>query len=202
MGAELTLSNPTAYAGGVESSSRFLGVNSKSNLVLRYAFKTPSAAIVKTLTFKSKVAWLSSVGISATTKYPMRLKITRDATSHINAGSETSDYDAEMTLIADLAQGANVYNDVSATISGLSLAPDATYYLYIFPGSSSAHMFYCYDASGADLSSLICDEMLQGLVCIDDGADFGGYQPDVDTGSEWIQVVPMIDDGASWAVLG
>lgn len=202
MSTTINLGTPTAFSGGIETSQRFVGVNSGANLVLRYTFKAPDSGIVTKVKFLSSFAWLSSVGITGTTSYPMRLKLSKSATSHINAGASTSDYDATITLTANLAEGSNVFHEVSAEIGDLSLAPGETCYLYLFPGVTTAHIFYCYDTSGNDQSQLVTVDVLSGLMYVGDGEDWAAYEPYVGNGESWDLCTPYVGDGTTWGQCG
>ena len=143
--ASLTLSSPSGFANGsAQTSGPFVGHMSSANHVLRYSFKTPADGYINSLTFAT--TFRHFMGDAGATYY-VRVKVTESATSHVNAGSGTSDYNGTISVsgTADLGR--------SCTITGLWLKPNTTYYLFLFPGSQNFAK-YCYNNSGADLSSL------------------------------------------------
>jgi hypothetical protein len=80
----------------------------------------------------------------------VRFKVTDDATSYINAGPGYA-YDGSVSLTETW--------DVnkSFTVNGLSLAPNKTYYIFLFPGESYQFMKFCYSNELKDLSTLTAE---------------------------------------------
>lgn len=143
--ASLTLSSAYGFANGSEQiGSPVVGYLSSTNYVLRYSFKTPANGYITSLTFAT--IFNRYMGIASVT-YNVRVKITESSTSHINAGTGTSDYNGTMGVsgTADISR--------SCTINGLWLKPNTTYYVFLFPGSQD-FAYSCFDYTGADLSSL------------------------------------------------
>lgn len=206
MGTALSLNGPVGYKdGSAQTSGPFVGFqysNGDINYVLRYSFTTPSSGYITTLKFKTTLNYYS--GDTGYTR-PIRLKITTSATTHINAGADAT-YDAEYSYSVNTAS-----TSATMTINNLNLAPNTTYYIYLFPGSGYSndgsskvgqYLVYCYDASSNDLSSLEYTDTLSGLVYIDNGSSWDAYEVYIDNGTSWDPYVLYIDDGSSWDVCG
>lgn len=149
--ATLTLSGPVGYKAGAEQTTGpFIGYSSNTNYVLRYSFTTPASGYIKALSFSTTFRHNSG---DAGTTFNVRVKVTTSATSHINAGPSTTDYDATMSMSGTANQAK------SCTISGLWLKPSTTYYVYLFPGSQS-FLKYCYDNNKNDFASLSYDAIV------------------------------------------
>lgn len=167
MATSITLSGPVAYAGGSSTSSKFVGYNADKNCVLRYSFTTPSGGYITSLNLSAQFAWYSAQGYSSVDgskqSIPTRVKITTDSSSHVNAGSSTTDYNATLPTFVNFSAGANVQNSISTTVSGILLSPSTTYYMYFYPSSSRHHMFYFYDYTGTDHTAISYDSLVNSF---------------------------------------
>lgn len=204
MSTALTLSTPVAYYGGTPSASLMLGYvynNGSINCVLRYSFTTPANGYITALQLETTLRYYSGV---AGFTYPIRVKVTDSETSHINAGMNTEDYDAEFDYTLTTAN-----TTVTVPIEGIRLFPNKTYYLYLFPGSGYStnsnakygqYLVFCYDNSKNDLSTLVYTAMLSGLVAIGNGGGWDVYECWIDNGESWERYIPYIDDGTGWVM--
>lgn len=213
MATNLTLSGPIGYRAGIQmESGKFLGFYYSSgeiNYVLRYSFTTPTSVYITSLTFNTTFRLaINEFPCDAGYTRPIRFKVTTSSTSHINAGKDTTDYDAEYSYYTTEEN-----TPATITIDGLNLSPNTTYYLYLFPGSGYAndaserhgqYMVYLYNNNGNDLSSLAYDEsnINTGFVYIDNGTGWDAYAVYIDNGSGWDQYIPYIDNGSSWDACG
>lgn len=202
MATGLTLASPVGFCNGEEQSGGpFLGFqysDGDRNYVLRYGFRTPTGGTLTGLTLTTTLRWYSG-----DTGYlrPIRMKVTTDADSHVAAGAGDS-YDAEYSYSVTTADTA-----VSISITGLTLPPDTTCYLYLFPGSGFVNdgsakngqfLLYCYDNSGADLATLEATIQPGGRVYIDTGSKWEAFEVYIDSGTQWQKYIPYIDSGTEW----
>lgn len=160
--------------------SAVVGYESSSNRVARYSFKAPA-------TGASGIS-LSGSGVSlggGSSSAAIRYYITTSSTSHANAGSGST-YTGTLTL--NVVSGE--YKITGA--ANIILLPNATYYLWIFPGSTTYGWWYWISTMPLTTSGGA------GLVYIDSGSSLAAYMPYIDTGSGWVQAMPYIDTGSEW----
>ena len=201
MATKLTLSGPIGYMGGSsQNSGPFVGYASSKNYVLRYSFKTPTEGSVTAVQFTTTFRTYSGSG-SISSSRPIRVKITNSSTSYKNAGSGSS-YDATFT------------GSGTVTVSNLSLVPDTTYYVWLFPGFSGSYsLSYCYDNNGDDYASIgytAIDKTVPVITCsiaVDSSTSFtlkGAssvscdiWEYSIDNGSTWTQYSTVAGVSAS-----
>lgn len=137
MATVLTITHDASLLNGSNSAQRgYVGVLS-GNWVMRYKFTTPSTGNVTGLLFRSY--WYHTAGFNFST-YPVRAYVTTSGTSHVNAGSGST-YHASM-----YAETSGNYN-VAVNISGLTLSPSTTYYIYLFAGYSASYRYSAHNYS-------------------------------------------------------
>lgn len=137
MATVLTISHDASLLNGSNSGQRgYVGVMS-GNWVMRYKFTTPSTGYVSSLLFRSY--WYHTAGFNFST-YPVRAYVTTSSTSHNNANSGST-YSASM-----YAETSGSYN-VAVNITGLTLPPSTTYYIYLFPGYTASYRYSAHNYS-------------------------------------------------------
>lgn len=174
--ATISLSSPTYYKAGTSGVSGVVGYESSSNRVARYSFKAPA-------TGASSIS-LSGSGVSlgeGSSTAAIRYYITTSSTSHANAGSGST-YTGTLTIKSGAVSGS----------ANIILLPNTTYYLWIFPGSTTYGWWYWISTMTLTTSGGA------GLVYIDNGSSMVAYMPYIDTGSGWVQAMPYIDTGTEW----
>lgn len=123
--ALIQLTNPTFYKNGQPGHSEVVGFESGVTRVARYTFRTPDTGATA-LSFQ-----MPNVSYEAGTYIPIRFAVTAEADSHCNAG-ETAPY-----------QGTAAIQGIYATGQlQLRLEPNATYYLWFFPGRNTWGWYY------------------------------------------------------------
>lgn len=125
--ATIQLTEWTYYKNGKSGVSRVYGYEDDSRRVARCTFRSPS-------TGASGISLaLHTGGVGAGDIIPIRYFIGTDPDSHANAG-----YDAEYTGTLTLSSD---YVKFTAS-ADLLLAPDQTYYLWVFPGEDKFGWFW------------------------------------------------------------
>ena len=132
--AVITTGVSQVYAGTEATSSKIVGRNGGKNYVARYSFVTPP-------TGANTVSWeLQENYTGEGTRPALRWALTTDATSHVDAGP-ASEYHGTVTATA---YGGSYIFSGSAD---LVLLPSTTYYLWIFPNTTT-YGFYWLKQSG------------------------------------------------------
>lgn len=178
--ATITLSSPTYYKAGTSGVSAVVGYESSSNRIARYSFTAPSTGASSV----SITTGNCSTGGGSTTSV-IRFYITTSSTSHTNAGSG-SDYTGSLTM--SLSNG--VY--IGTGSASILLLPNTTYYVWVFPGSTTYGWWYWCSTMTLTTSGGA------GLVYIDNGSSMVAAIPYIDNGSSWVQAMPYIDNGSSF----
>ena len=128
--ATLSLVSKAGYKGGEPTSVAYVGnLGSGQNYVIRFEYKTPDCYL-KALNFS--ITYRHASG-STGNGYVTGVKVTTDATSHINAGTSTTDFDAKFTVTGTATATRSV------TIENLWLPPNTTFYVYLFPLASDGY---------------------------------------------------------------
>ena len=193
--AALTLSGPVGYlAGSPQTTGPFVGyLGSGKNYVLRYSFRTPSNGYITSLTFSTKFRHYSG---SASHSFKVGLKVTSSPNSHINASTDTKDFDADSGWMSGTGN-----KDITFSVKDLRLTPNTTYYVYLFPlPGDGAYMKYCYDNNDIDYGKLSYDSIIYGLVYLEDGTQAEPYEAFIDNGSSWDFYIPNGDNGSGWDI--
>ena len=183
----ITSGLPQVYAGASATNLKLVGYNGGKNYVARYSFKTDA-------TGGSHISWklLNSSFSGNGTVPPLRWYIGTSSNSHINAGVSTTKYHGSVK-VSD-----NGGNDAFSGSADVVLMPNTTYYLWIFPATST-YGFYWLDVE--DKATLETSGAA-GLVHIDNGSSFDSYQVYIDNGSGWDMYIPYIDNGSGWDLCG
>lgn len=184
--ATITTSAVQAYSGTSTSTTRIVGRNASKNCVARYSFTTDSVG-ASTVSFE-----IPKNSVGSGTRPPLRWCITDSASSHIDAGSSTTNYDGTVT-VTDV-QGWDVFTGSVNKV----LSPNTTYYLWIFPNTSTYGFYYL----GGNYTATVTTSGAAGVVYIDNGTKLEAYQCYIDNGSGWDLYAPYVDNGTGWDVCG
>lgn len=76
--------------------------------------------------------------------------------------------------------------------ASILLQPNTTYYVWVFPGSTTYGWWYWCNTMTLTTSGGA------GLVYIDNGSSMVAAIPYIDNGSSWVQAMPYIDNGSSF----
>lgn len=170
----LAIEVSTYFKAGTGGVSKVVGYESGSNRVARYQFTTPAAGASK---ISFSITGIELGGGNASS--PLRFYIGTDAESHINAGQD-SEYTGEITMSTD-------GGDYTATgEADIFLMPNTTYYLWMFPGSTTYGWFSWEHCKTVEIREA-------GLVQIDLGDATVVALPYIDYGTQWKQSVPNVD---------
>lgn len=127
MATTITTGKPACYAGGTSGASYVVGYESKQNRVVRYTFTTDSGGASNVSVLIPNYSKSDDTGSSTA---PLRWYIGSSSTDHANAGADST-YNGTLTMTAS-----GGYYNFSGTAS-VVLTPNTTYYLWIFPGSTT-----------------------------------------------------------------
>lgn len=178
----LNLTDEVFFNNGVSGASDVVGVSSGNNRVVRYKFiSPPEGASSVSISIEN-----SSAG-NGSTPAALRFYIGTDPNSHINAGS-TSLYTGDF-----VAKPASAYYTYTGE-ADILLLPEETYYLFVFPATTTFGWMYWYVA--ASLTAIGG----AGLVRIYTKSGWVMATPYIDTGKDWNRVLTYIDTGNSWAI--
>lgn len=181
--ATITSSTAKMYDGTSTSSIYGVGINDGRNRVARYTFVTDASGA-------SSVSWALANNYDSGfgTMPPLRWYIGKSSTSHIDAGAGTTTYSGNVT--ATLSGGAYTFSGSADIV----LLPNTTYYLWIFPNTTT---YGFYNLSSGEKATLET-EGAAGLVYIDSGSGFQPYQVYIDNGSKFELYMPYIDNGSKF----
>lgn len=183
--ATITTGTSQVYEGTSTSSTKIVGYNGGKNYVARYSFKTDSVGA-------SKVSWeIGGNSVGGGTRPPLRWYLTTSASSHINAGASTTAYHG--TVSVKNVGGYDVFSGSADTV----LLPNTTYYLWVFPNTTTYGFYYL---GGTDKAT-VTTTGAAGLVYIDNGTKFEAYQCYIDNGSSWDLYMPYVDNGSSFELM-
>lgn len=177
--AVITLSNPTYYAGGTSGVSSVVGYESNQNRVCRFQFTAPD-------TGASSVEFSQS-GISfgaGSSNVSIRFLITDDGNSYANAGNGTP-YSGTISISG---------NKATASVS-IVLLPGKTYYLWLFPGTSTFGWWYW------TATATLTTYGGAGIINYDTGSAWEQYLLYYDTGSTWVQIIVYYDTGSELVLI-
>ncbi len=127
MATNITTGKPLCYEAGASGASYVVGYESKHNRVVRYAFTTGSGGASE---ISVSIPNYTKNSDSGSDSAPLRFFIGTSPTSHANAGAD-SEYTGALTMTT-----AGGYYHFTGTAK-IILAPNTTYYLWIFPGSTA-----------------------------------------------------------------
>lgn len=127
MATTITTGKPACYAGGTSGASYVVGYESKQNRVVRYTFTTGSGGASNVSVLIPNYSKSDDTGSSTA---PLRWYIGSSSTDHANAGADST-YNGTLTMTTS-----GGYYNFSGTAS-VVLTPNTTYYLWIFPGSTT-----------------------------------------------------------------
>lgn len=126
--ATITLNGPSYYLSGTNVdnlNSRVVGYESTYNRVARYSFTSPSSGASHVdLSF-------TGMTLGGGTQTPLRFYIGTDSTDHANAGAGSS-YTGQMSYSNSTWSGS----------ADIILQPSTTYYLWVFPSTTTYGYWY------------------------------------------------------------
>lgn len=184
--ATITTSIPTYYSGGVVTTSEYIvGYVSSKNHVMRFSFTTGAEGA-------STFSWrLTGLYFGGGTKIDLRWYIGTSATDHVNAGVGSS-----YTGTVQKSESGGEYTFSSIGDIDYILLPNTTYYLWIFPNSTT----YGYWNPTQTRQATVTVSGAAGIIYIDNGSTFEAYQCYIDNGTSWDLYIPYIDNGSTWEV--
>lgn len=175
------------YNKGSTATSRVVGIESKSNRLVRYTFTAPGGGALKALmTFYTNGDRIGNHDV------PLRFYIGTDPTSHVNAGPD-SEYHGTLTKTKS-TKGAVFTGELD-----ILLLPDTTYYLWIFPGVNTTdyYGYYSWYPPDSDLKNTLTLSGGAGLVLINRVV----HQAYIDDGSQLHLYLPFVDNGVDWDLM-
>ena len=134
---QIVLTDPVFYKNGEAGHSKVVGFESQVTRVARYTFVSPSMGATQLSIFFDGVS--KGAGIDN----PVRFAITTDPDSHRNAGADAT-YTGSLSI--------NLPNYTAGGNASVRLAPNVTYYLWLFPGQNAWGWYY-WPASGTVTTS-------------------------------------------------
>lgn len=183
--ATLVTTEKKTYRGGVLDGTQVVGYISSKNCVVRFTFTTDSGG--------GQVSWyLDNNYFAGGTTPGLRWYIGTDPSSHVNAGASTTEYHGD--VVVESKSGAYTFSG-SAHVS---LQPNTTYYLWIFP---SVSVYGYYNLTEAQKARVTPSGSI-GVVYIDNGTTVEACEVYIDNGTSWDRCVPQIDTGTGWAAGG
>ena len=173
------------YSDGGKATSRVVGVEGGRNRLVRYAFTTPSEGAMAV-----SMKFYCDGGQTGASNVPLRFYIGTDPTSHANAGPD-SEYHGTLAKTAG-KEGAVFTGELD-----ILLLPNATYYLWIFPGISPANNYGYYSWYPPLDSGLVNTLTLSGgagVIHINGKA----YQACIANGTEYKPFLNYIGNGSTY----
>jgi uncharacterized repeat protein (TIGR02543 family) len=139
--ATITASAKALFKGGASSTGQLVGWNASANNNIRFTFKTDG-------TTSSAVYWsLGGNSVGDGTTPPLRWYITTSDTSHINAGANST-YHGDVSVTT-----ANGGEKIFSGSASIKLNPNTTYYLYIFPNTTTYGWYYITQKTMAEITT-------------------------------------------------
>lgn len=183
--ATITTSSAVCFQGGTQTTQKIVGFSGGSTWLARYSFTTDSNGA-------SSVSWILPNnsylgGGSATTEF--RWYITTESSVPAVTGTNLPYHG----VVSKPESGGAYQFSGSANII---LLPNTTYYLRIFPGTTT----YGYFNLTSNATATVTTSGSAGVVYIDNGSRWDAYQCYIDNGSSWDLYIPYIDNGSSWSV--
>lgn len=203
-----SITNPTYFADGVEAGSAhpWVGFYSRTNYVVRYDLDLESGESADHISFTFRDSAHGAIemgaGVGETPdewirKQKLFFVISTSPTEFVNAGYFDKDKatgQLNMSLLYDISFKATWEGDVY-------LYPGLSYYLYVFPGYSSAeggdgnYGYWQWDQQ-LDISIVLSGKA--GCVAVFDHGDFVFPNWKVFDGKEWSPINLSIRDLANW----
>ena len=180
--ATIISSEVQCYTGTEAYAGHLVGRNGGKNVVARYSFTTDAVGA-------SGVSWtLDRNSLGGGISQPLRWYITASSTSHINAGASTTIYHGDVTI--STKDGWKVFSGSTDIV----LLPNTTYYLWIFPATTTYGFWYLTEKQTATVETTGA----VGLARIHEGGAFSAYRAIIHNGSMWGTYRPIIHNGSSW----
>lgn len=178
--------NWSSYVGGGTASSSIVGYESSKNRVMRYMFETDANGASHI-----NVELTNLYFYGGSIKQDICWYIGTDADSHKNANASAGS-ESMGTLTFDSSY------KVAEIDANVTLLPNTTYYLWIFPSVST---YSCYDLSVSAADNTLTMTGGAGLVYIKVGSEVKKYQAFVKRGSAWNLLLPHKKNGSTWDLL-
>lgn len=124
---QITLTEPVFYKNGEPGHSNVVGFESQVTRVVRFTFVAPETGATD-ISFH-----FDDVSKGAGSTIPLRFAVTADPTSHQNAGA-TAPYAGQVSV--------SLPNYTADGQASVDLAPNTTYYLWLFPGQNAWGWYY------------------------------------------------------------
>lgn len=183
----ITTSTVQVFQGGTPVPQYVVGYASATNWVARYSFSVGS-------TGANAVSWtlLNNYLAGGSLTAGLEWQINTSPSSYANANGSSSSYPAAGNVsIVDLGGGSYQFSGSSGS---LLLLPNTTYYLWIFPKTTTYGYFNLTQLQKASVTT----SGAAGIVYICVNGVFYTYQPYVYTGSAWEMVIPYVANGSTW----
>ena len=172
------------YSKGGTSSSRVVGIESKSNRLVRYTFTTPGEGASAV-----SMKFYCDGDRKGNHDVPLRFYIGTDPTSHVNAGPD-SEYQGTLTKTTG-TKGAVFTGELD-----ILLFPNTTYYLWVFPGVNTTdyYGYYSWFPPDSDLVNTLTLSGGAGVIHINGKA----YQACIANGTEYKPFLNYIGNGSTY----
>lgn len=208
-----TLSNPVYYKAGDNASDILVGVASKNNRNVRYTLTMGKAESADHIEFTITESSVSSIvwgdgsdHREINDKISLYFAISTDPNEYANAGINQVSKALGKVTMSEI-RGYWVEDNVvfKATGNGAyNLLPGQTYYLWIFPGyttASGGNGEWGYFVWGKSLTTTVSLSGAAGVVQIDTGSAILKAIPYIDDGTEFLRTIPYNEDGTIFSLV-
>lgn len=130
-------------------------------------------------------------GLANYSTKPFFVGVSEEAGAWTSAATQEIYFDSDKTVTFTVERQAGDY-----------FQPDVTYYLYLRTDHTGVLASLGCSSTGnnyGDLTATFSVDSL-GLAYIDDGTALQPCTVWIDTGTDWVQVIPHVDDGTAWAI--
>ena len=184
--AQINSGASQVFEAGSASSQKIVGYASSKNWIARYAFTTDAAGA-------SSVSWAVRLNSLAGGNQNAGLSwyIGTDPNNYANANAANGYVRTGAVAIASDGTG---YLTFSGS-ADLVLLPNTTYYLWIYPTTTTYGYFYLTQNEVATVTT----SGGAGLVYIYANGAWGAYQPYVYDGTAWKLCVPYVYGSDGWS---
>ena len=183
----ISTSTVQVFQGGTPVQQYVVGYASATNWVARYSFSVGSTG-ANALQWDLINNYLAGGSLTAGLEW----QINTSPSSYANANGSSASYPAAGTVsITDMGGGSYRF---FGSAGNFILLPNTTYYLWIFPATTTYGYFNLTEMQTAT----VAPSGAAGIVRIYYGATAATYQPYIYTGSGWQMVIPYICNGSSW----
>ena len=200
-----TLSNPVFYSDGATISSPKLVGYYGGNRVVRYTLTTGAneggTSISIFIDGNGYIEWAGGSDFDEVNKdITLYFKIGTSSTEFVNAGKDQiSQATGKVTMVLN-PTGTDPDYDVSLE-GNVTLNPNTTYYLWIYPGYSGAtHGRWEWNDNGTGRCTYTIELLgrVNRFIYIDNGTGWDPYEIYIDNGKSWDLYEAYIDNGSGW----